>query len=313
MNFFEKIYNSKAETMKKFQQNFSLENVMDDISRVTSFHALYSALRKIPGQIEGGHATYSSDELMQRIEQVRKGQASETYITRTYGIRDAVERLLERKAKGLLSVEANPQWDVIHGIYESATTTEAAPINPEASPTDGIITKYLAYQDANIPEDRKAEMLVQSLTLESSHVYAQSLLDASKNYTFESMEDLACKLRGTLLAEAIRLDISVSSYGRGISWAMWDLGKQYYYFQNPDKNTNGYNLGNPFEQREKQDEIINRHLGWEAYNRKEGGSLNVDPLIITEPIDQLLSMSPKSNGTLSSKSLAQLGEMLRKS
>lgn len=312
MNLFEKINNDGAEAMKKFQKKFQLENVVDDINEVTSFHALYEALKQIPGQIEGGHATYDSEELMRRIEQVRKGQASLTYVTRTYGIRDAVEKLLERKANGLLSVEASPQWDAIHGVYEKAAA-EAAPISPKISPTDGIIANYLAYQDTNLPEDKKAEIRTQSLASKSAHTYAQSLLGASKKYEIKSVEDLAHEIRETMLSEAVRLGISVSSYGQSITWAMWDLGKQYYYFQNPDKNTDGYALGNPFEQHEKQDEIINRHLGWEAYNRKEDGSLNVDPLIITEPIEQFLSMPPKSNGTLSSKSLAQLGEMLRKS
>ena len=71
----------------------SLEKKGHNLERAESFDSLYEAIRSI-GEVEGTQKTYSSEEVIKVIERVRHGHRSIDFVTRSYGIRDAVERLL---------------------------------------------------------------------------------------------------------------------------------------------------------------------------------------------------------------------------
>ena len=69
------------------QKNIGLEHVQ-------SFDELYQSIRQMK-EIEGTLKTYTPDQLILIIERVRHGHRPIEFITRSYDIRDAVERLLQ--------------------------------------------------------------------------------------------------------------------------------------------------------------------------------------------------------------------------
>ena len=100
---------------------------------------------------------------------------------------------------------------------------------------------------------------------------------------------------------------------------MWDLGKQFYYFLHPEQSGVKYEIANPLSSEKKQQEIIDRHLGWEAYaafNSNSPESVEWRNTIIANPkftkALEILNKKPKENKTLSSFDLTALGTLLRK-
>lgn len=63
------------------------------IEDAESFDALYEAIRTI-GEIQGTKKNYTPEQLVKVIERVRHGHRPLEFVTRSYGIRDSVERLL---------------------------------------------------------------------------------------------------------------------------------------------------------------------------------------------------------------------------
>jgi len=92
---------SKKEIEGKNKKN-TIETEEDrkaKISNAKNFEELFSAIEEI-GTIDGTKEKYSPEELKQIINQVRNGDIRNTYVTRTYGLRDKVVELLEnQKAK----------------------------------------------------------------------------------------------------------------------------------------------------------------------------------------------------------------------
>lgn len=70
-----------------------LENESIGLEKVTSFEEMYAMLRK-QKDIKGTQKIYLPEEVIKRIEQIRHGHRPIGFITRTYGIRSALERLL---------------------------------------------------------------------------------------------------------------------------------------------------------------------------------------------------------------------------
>jgi len=46
------------------------------------------------------------------------------------------------------------------------------------------------------------------------------------------------------------------------TWAVWDIGKQLYMMQNPSKSGEGYTVGNPLKDKNIQEDITDRMVGW---------------------------------------------------
>lgn len=177
------------------------------------------------------------------------------------------------------------------------------------------IIEDLSYQDVDVPIEIKQKMLEDTLTSESANKYAESLAELSEYVGgFESVRAVSGKLVEKMSVEAKRLGILISPFGKSRTWAIWDMGKQYYYFTHPDENDSKYAIGDPFSEA-KSEEIVNRHLGWEAYGAyNQNGQkefLEKIPADKRPSILVLLERKPKDNGTLSSKELAELGALLR--
>src|SRR5262249_34024534 len=130
----------------------------------------------------------------------------------------------------------------------------------------------------------------------------------------ELIRQKAKELVETMMSEAERIGvIPVSPYGKSRSWAMWDIGKQNYFFTHPTENNPAYVIGDPLTSETKRDEIINRQLGWEAYHAHPEWKQKAlgDPRFLKAW--ELLNKAPKADGKLSSRDLAELGKLLRQS
>jgi hypothetical protein len=185
---------------------------------------------------------------------------------------------------------------------------------PQKPTKEQILERYLSYQDGNFTDEQKQRMLEANSRNPSAGIYAESLVEAADTEGIEAIESKAQELKAKVLDEAMRLGIPVSEAGRSIAWAMWDIGKQYHFFKNPEQNDPKYTIGNPLESEEKQGEIVNRHLGWEAFAAYK----NFPPykkMIEENPAfaaaHEHFNKEPKENGSLSSAELALLGEALR--
>lgn len=76
------------------------------------------------------------------------------------------------------------------------------------------------------------------------------------------------RLRKEMEDAAKAAGIAISKWGRSESWAVWDVGKQLHLQQNPSESSDKYRLANPLTDAQIQQEIVQRHLGWEATGGK---------------------------------------------
>ena len=184
------------------------------------------------------------------------------------------------------------------------------------SPQD-LLKAYLSYQDAPLPPDVKAETLQYTVEDQSAKKYAMSLVDMSSTHTIQTLERAARAMTDECINTLHRLGIQPSPYGESVTWAMWDMSKQFYFFTHPGENDSNYSVGDPLIDQTKYEEIVDRHVGWEAFAAYNGneerdfvGQIH-NPEIRTQ-VTSYLDRTPKENGTLSSKELAELGALLRR-
>jgi hypothetical protein len=180
---------------------------------------------------------------------------------------------------------------------------------------DQIMQRDFSYQDAELPEELKQQILEQTRSAEGAKKYSEALANASARGGIESVRNTAREMRDTMLVEANRLGIPVSPYGRSMTWAMWDIAKQSYFLAHPNENDPKYAIGNPLESESKREEIIDRHIGWEAYAAFKQFPEYRDRITNDPKKAQALEFfkkSPKAtSGSLSSSELAELGKLLR--
>lgn len=178
-----------------------------------------------------------------------------------------------------------------------------------------IIKDDLSYQDAALTKEEKQEMLERTIKWDSARKYADSIIQLCQGTDLETIRKQARKLVTLMESEADRIGVPVSPYGKSCSWAMWDIGKQNYFFTHQAENNSAYEIGDPLSDT-KREEIINRHLGWEAYKAFHSDPAPGWKQKITNDrryIDalELLNKPPNQFKTLSSKDLAELGKYLR--
>lgn len=192
------------------------------------------------------------------------------------------------------------------------------PMPPETTEflRDHVIEQDLSYQDAVLPEEVKQRTLDWSKKSESAQKYANSIVELSQRANLETIRQAGKEITQIMSAEATRLGIPVSSYGKSNTWAMWDIGKQNYFFTHQAENNPTYEIGDPLTSETKREEIINRHLGWEAYAAFRGNVAQEwrQKIMSDRKFSnalELLNKSPKQNNSLSSRDLAELGKILR--
>ena len=111
--------------------------------------------------------------------------------------------------------------------------------------------------------------------------YSESLAKEDPNEVESLVKSLISRFKNLMTT---KVNKEISRAGMSESWAYWDVGKQLYFYNNPEESN--YKLGNPLTDKWIQQSIINRMIGWEVTN---GGK--------------------KPNGNkYSSKELANIGE-----
>ena len=107
---------------------------------------------------------------------------------------------------------------------EAAIETHGAERDAVRTPVPDLIRSHivkadLAYQDAELPEELKKQTLEWSNSSESANRYAESIARAGATGGIESVRRLATVIRDSMLSEAARLGIPVTTYGQSSSWA----------------------------------------------------------------------------------------------
>jgi hypothetical protein len=183
------------------------------------------------------------------------------------------------------------------------------------NPTNTIIAKFLAYQDAPLTPGQKRTALQGTLSSASAKKYAKVLKELEGTSQLAKAEAIGQQLLKECLAYLKTYKLTPSPYTLSKTWAIWDIAKQLYLEKNPAKSDpSRYHLGNPLTDKQVQIDILDRHLGWELYMKlREDDTLlsKVKDKVIPE-IRSLLAKHPKpENGTLSSSDLTQLGRLVR--
>lgn len=84
----------KVERSGKIQ--YSIEELSTMIDDIEDFDELNTFFRSLPGSIEGTKRSYSTEDLVRYVDNVREGRHRIYTITRTGGLRSKVRELLER-------------------------------------------------------------------------------------------------------------------------------------------------------------------------------------------------------------------------
>jgi hypothetical protein len=143
--------------------------------------------------------------------------------------------------------------------------------NKSTISADQYISK-LNYSDVGFNDDDPSE---------SMKKYSESLAKEDPNEVESLVKSLISRFKNLMTT---KVNKEISRAGMSESWAYWDVGKQLYFYNNPEESN--YKLGNPLTDKWIQQSIINRMIGWEVTN---GGK--------------------KPNGNkYSSKELANIGE-----
>ncbi len=217
----------------------------------------------------------------------------------------------EAVAENPVTTEASLEAPVI----EKTVEVEKPKKVEESLSKEDVVSKYLSYQDTDVSADEKKAMLEYTLNPDKSGLkYAESLQEILVNNPKERVEGVASHMVTEAKDILKKLGVPGSTYLGSKTWAMWDIGKQYHYFTHPDEADKKYSIADPFKSPEKIKEIIDRHVGWEAYHTKDkkfAERFRKNPAY--NKLQELLSKAPKSNnGDLSSKDLAELGSVIRK-
>lgn len=180
---------------------------------------------------------------------------------------------------------------------------------------EDIITTYFSYQDSpNLTSEEKQEIIKRSIKNQSAIKYAKILLKLQEKDELENYYMLSKSLFTRTFKLLSEFEIEPSQYSQSISWSMWDIAKQLYYLENPKKSNGNYILADPLEDEDKQEEIINRHIGWILTENIYNG--NVDLLLnkiknssyTKKIIDYIIVRTNDETRSVSSHELATLGK-----
>jgi hypothetical protein len=103
---------------------------------------------------------------------------------------------------------------------------------------------------------------------ESMKKYAEALSKENPNEIESLVNNLVDRFKNLMTT---KVNKEISAAGMSKSWAYWDIGKQLYFYNNPEESN--YRLGNPLTDKWIQQSIINRMIGWEVTNggKKQNG------------------------------------------
>lgn len=161
--------------------------------------------------------------------------------------------------------------------------------------------------------------------------YATGLRDLFDTYGQSEVETTAATLHQQLIELINSIGKEPDIYSRSRAWVYHDLAKQLAMTKDPSsQDTIHYRYADPMQDQEIQQEIVDRHFGWELYAGGQGKDMieGTDPLwddlatiigsanqSVRDEIMDLMNTTPNtiSGGRqdLPSYKLARLGELVR--
>lgn len=179
---------------------------------------------------------------------------------------------------------------------------------------DAIVESFLSYGDAELSEEVKQQSLESNKNNPQAKKYAGALAEIMNAHGEPEIQKKAQEMLTQCVDRLHSLGITnVSPYTKSQSWALWDLGKQQYFFTHANEADPRYTIGDPLSP-EKQKEIVDRHVGWEAYHNFRLNNQSFINIVNAHhkvrEIWAILNKPPKDNGELSSFDLAALGTLL---
>ena len=200
-----------------------------------------------------------------------------------------------------------------------------APEQGDESIRNTLINNLL-YVDVKdlLPEDRRLRIdgaLTRVRTgriTDNERKYSSTLNQMLRDDKQEKVNGVAEELHAEFIKLIKSVGLAPEIFSMSKSWVYWDLAKQSYMDQHPRESGIGYYLGDPLTNAEVRRDIVDRHFGWDIYAKWKQSSQSKTKIVEllqsvgnSERIRQMLDKEPKSNGTLSSKDLTELGRLLR--
>lgn len=273
--------------------------------------------------IRGVKRSARLDRGIDRIERSRVGSTRPVRgVSRAIsGVRDKNELRVQKAERQGADIRANARQKLSQ--YEQLRDTNAARKQEITDYLNSIETisindaiDLLSYVDT-APAGDHARLTEHTRTSESGMKYARelrSLVKSEGSAVLLAAADQAIQIARNKLTA---VGLTPSHFGESRSWLLWDLAKQMYYFKHPDQADPNYRNVNPLEDVTKQQEMIDRHVGWEIYTKyinlpfSDRDKFIADHDLGTSEVITLLNTAPNSSNTLSSKDLAALGSLIR--
>jgi hypothetical protein len=138
--------------------------------------------------------------------------------------------------------------------------------------------ELLSYADV-LSEEEKAAAIEYTKTSPNGLKYVEELQALVQERGLERVMETAKRIKAECVVDLHSIGITPSKFGNSISWALWDIAKQSYYFKHPEERSEDYDadshviptdmvaadpLGKGYNSERKRTEIVDRHIGWEA-------------------------------------------------
>jgi hypothetical protein len=181
------------------------------------------------------------------------------------------------------------------------------------------IANHLSYADVIEEAELRENTLEFNLNSPDAKKYAASILDLAHKHSLKTVEALADNLSRDASEIVKALGVTSSRYHTGKTWAMWAIGKQYYYTTNKVLADSGFRAGDPVDAQDVQLDIVDRHVGRQVYEAcqegdaaKKAETLKVISIHAhmhdTELLASLVGQAPN---VVSDTTYGQLGALLR--
>src|SRR6266481_6848922 len=142
------------------------------IKSTGSFERLYAVLDEI-GSVQGSQELYTSAQLKEKIDRVRSGELGLDYITSTYGLRGAVERIMQ--SENNVEAPAPEQEAVIEGIAQNEDEKVFLEYVNERAEAARALTPFVDRKlvDAGLVTADERDALLKQFSAESNAGYAR--------------------------------------------------------------------------------------------------------------------------------------------
>jgi hypothetical protein len=166
------------------------------------------------------------------------------------------------KLKAIYNNEISALADINKNIQTKSKPETASETEPSNTPTknEDLKQSYLK----RLTYGQPVETLANTKNEKPANLYAEELAKQNKH----EIENLKNKLierlkrRISIVEKIIKIPADKKNILDHETWALWDIGKQLYMMNNPSNSGEGYTVGNPLTDKNIQEDIINRMIGY---------------------------------------------------